>query len=220
MKDDRKPLRNKEDTDYTEMYALEVLQQLFPLKYRKLRHGDKPDIYDEFQSVGIEVTVAVNPKMAAAMNEWNLSFYEDSEEKKNERRRKMERYGECFQGGIQVWKHMPCKEEDIINIIQAKANKFENYAHFKTVDLYVETLGNYSLVDYGDEPADFGNSMMKKIREIKVQFRYVYIEIIDYVYCFDVKNNTYMIYPFPSDESAKIGIIVRKEILDKRDTLP
>lgn len=216
MEDNHKPLVNKDATDFAELYALKVLQNKFPYKYVKLRHGDKPDIYDEYQSVGIEVTEAVNPNMAAAMNEWNLSFYEEDKTRQNQRRKRMEKHGEVFQDGPQLWKHLPCTNDDIFRAIQSKSNKFDHYADFHTVDLYIGTFGNHCLTDTEDELADFGNIIIKQIRSINVLFRYIYVETIGYIYRFDIMNDTYMIYTISPEESTRLGNEVRKEIFDMK----
>ena len=217
MEDNHKPLINKDATDYTELYALHVLQEKFPYKYIRLHHSDRPDVYDEYQSVGIEVTEAINPQMAAAMNNWNLSFYEDNEQKKNQRREAMKKYGEMFQNGPQLWKHNPCSTADILNAISNKIEKFQNYDSCNIVDLFVGTFGNHCLVDYDDELANFGNDIILNLRKLDVKYRYVYIDTIGFIYRFDIENSTYMIYPFSTNDAVRIGDIARKEIFDSKE---
>ena len=55
---------------YYEFRALFTLQKLFPVEYGSLIHGDKPDLFCEAESVGVEVVRAIDPKM-----EENSSFF-------------------------------------------------------------------------------------------------------------------------------------------------
>ena len=76
---------------------------------------------------------------------------------------------------------------------------------------------NYIIINYANELANFGNMIIKFIRKIgNVKFRYIYVEIIDYIYRFDIKNDTYMIYPFSKYDAGRFGDIARKRVLDMR----
>lgn len=47
--------------DVWEVYAGLVLQHIDPATYANLSHGDKPDLYDDSTSLGVEVTQAIHP---------------------------------------------------------------------------------------------------------------------------------------------------------------
>ena len=66
--DPGKPLPDHTKLDYDECCAKLTLEELFPERYAQLTLADKPDL--QGQDVGIEVTVANDPKMQEALNKY------------------------------------------------------------------------------------------------------------------------------------------------------
>ena len=57
--------------NYYEYRALYTLQKLYPLEYGKFLHGDKPDLFEPDNSVGVEVVRAVDPRREEDMAYFN-----------------------------------------------------------------------------------------------------------------------------------------------------
>lgn len=64
-----RPLPSHTKLDYDECYAKIVLEKFFPEKYIDLKIADKPDLRDESNNIGIEVTSAIpqNDQEAASL---------------------------------------------------------------------------------------------------------------------------------------------------------
>lgn len=77
-----KPLPRHTRLDYDECYAKLVLEKFFPNEYKNLELSDRPDLRDNAQNVGIEVTSAYPPHMQEALFIGADIPYRSEEEKK------------------------------------------------------------------------------------------------------------------------------------------
>lgn len=216
MVDDLKPLTNKDATNFTEIFALLTLKLLFPDLYGLLAHKDRPDIIDITNNVGIEVTQGVNPVMAAAIHEWRLSFEETNPIKGAIRHKKMEKYGEPFQGGIQSWSRPLVSRKNILNAIKKKAGKFSSY-NMDVIDLFVDTDFAYS-VDKR-ELNEIGTDIQERLKPLNIKYRYIYILTTNFLFQFNINSQIFKIVSYPSSKQEEVGSDVRKIIFRNKSSI-
>ena len=78
--DPNKPLPDHTKLDYDECCAKLILEELFSKRYGQLTLADKPDLQGD--GVGIEVTIANDPKMQEALGNWEKAYWDTDERKK------------------------------------------------------------------------------------------------------------------------------------------
>lgn len=215
MVDDRKPLTNKDATNFTEIFALLTLKLLFPDLYGLLAHKDRPDIIDITNNIGIEVTQGVSSTMAAARHEWRLSLEETDPIKKAIRHEKMKKYGEPFQGRIQGWSRPLVTRENILNAIKKKAGKFSSY-NMDVIDLFVDTDFAYS-VDKR-ELDEIGTDIQERLQSLNIKYRYIYIITTNFLFQFNINSQTFKIVSYPSSKQTEVGFDVRKIIFKSKSS--
>lgn len=76
-----------------EYRVLATLRYLFPGQFDNMVHGDRPDLQDEKNSVGIEVTLAVRATEMQVTKEFSKMCLASSEEKKLKYQKKIESTG-------------------------------------------------------------------------------------------------------------------------------
>lgn len=187
-----KPLPNHTKLDYDECYAKLILERHFQNRYSSLKILDKPDLIDEENDIGIEVTSAIPIKRKEAIKLWYKMPYYSTEEQDRAKVR-MKQLGEPYQGQIQIWTtHYPNEfneQHPLMNFINAVKTKIEklnknHYQKLSQYDLYV-----YSEFFVQDELL---SNIICKINEVNggyLKFTFIYLFTPDGIYEFDCNGN-------------------------------
>ena len=101
---------------YQEFLCLAVLKYVFGNEFQSFHHADAPDLQDQNNRVGIEVTQAIEPKDAQTSGEHIRFFESDNKNVRAKSRSKIESNGGMlFENGVLVTKTKTAKEiEDTI----------------------------------------------------------------------------------------------------------
>lgn len=137
--DPNKPLPDHTRLDYDECCAKLVLEELFPERYGQLTLADKPDL--QGKDVGIEVTIADDPKMLDAINNWTKANYDTDDEQKKRHIERMAQLGVTYTGGVQAWPGYAPSFGWVKTAVEKKIKKLRNghYKHFPRYELFVFT---------------------------------------------------------------------------------
>lgn len=137
--DPDKPLPDHTRLDYDECCAKLILEELFPERYGQLTLADKPDL--QGKDVGIEVTIADDPKMLAAMNNWTKANYDTDDAMKRRHIECMAQLGVTYTGGVQAWPGYPPRFDWVKKAVEKKIEKLKSghYKYFPCYELFVFT---------------------------------------------------------------------------------
>ena len=137
--DPNKPLPDHTKLDYSECCTKLILEELFPERYGNLALTDKPDLHG--RDVGIEVTIANDPKMQEALKNWIKANTDTDEEKKAHHIARMAQLGVTFTGGIQSWPGGTPTFRWVKTAVERKIEKLKNghYKLFPRYELFVFT---------------------------------------------------------------------------------
>ncbi|MCR5090390.1 MAG: hypothetical protein K6C08_12880 [Oscillospiraceae bacterium] len=137
--DPDKPLPDHTRLDYDECCAKLILEELLPERYAQLELADKPDL--QGQDVGIEVTVANDPKMQEALNNWIKANSDTNEEMKALHVARMAQLGVIYTGGVQSLPGGSPTFQWVKTAVERKIEKLKNghYSHFPRYELFVIT---------------------------------------------------------------------------------
>ena len=137
--DPGRPLPDHTKLDYDECCAKLILEELFPERYAQLTLADKPDL--QGQDVGIEVTVANDPKMQEALNNWIKANSDTNEEMKALHVARMAQLGVTYTGGVQAWPGVSPTFRWVKTAVERKIEKLKNghYRRFPRYELFVFT---------------------------------------------------------------------------------
>lgn len=137
--DSGRPLPDHTKLDYDECCAKLILEELFPERYAQLTLADKPDL--QRQDVGIEVTVANDPKMQEALNNWIKANSDTDEGKKTRHVARMAQLGVTYTGGVQAWPGGSPTFRWVKTAVERKIEKLKNghYRCFPRYELFVFT---------------------------------------------------------------------------------
>ena len=158
-------------------YAKALLQQIYGVKFFGLECKDSPDLQDINNSIGIEVTKAVNPKMEKILSAF-------------QQRKKLDKRFVVFNDNSLIQFINESIEEKIYQIKRSyldKINKLNDgkYDGFKEVSLLI-FVGLKGTIDL---------NLLLKIFETdkKKNFKFVYLVAYDNFYEFDLEYKTYKI---------------------------
>lgn len=189
------PLPKHTKLDYDECYAKVVLEKVFPERYSNLQISDKPDLRDESNTIGIEVTSAIPQSKRESVSLWADI---ESQTAKNPERNKarMKQLGVTYTGGVQGWPATVyptgCFDKspfvDVIDVIQGKIEKLNSgeYASLGRYDLYVETE---LFVERGFLPEILNRVL--KINTMSNTYAYIYMICVNGICAFDLIQKTY-----------------------------
>lgn len=116
--DKNKPLPDHTKLDYDECCAFLTLKEVFPEKYNGLILSDRPDL--QTNTIGVEVTVAIEQNHQEALNNWVKANYCEDENRKKHYIERMKQLGVSYSGGVQHW---PGYHPSLQNVLQAVENK-------------------------------------------------------------------------------------------------
>ena len=137
--DPNKPLPDHTRLDYDECCAKLILEELFPEQYGQLILADKPDL--QGKDVGIEVTIADDPKMLDAINNWTKANYDTDDEQKKRHIERMAQLGVTYTGGVQAWPGYAPRFDWVKTAVEKKIKKLKSghYMYFPCYELFVFT---------------------------------------------------------------------------------
>ncbi len=182
-----KPLPDHTKLDYYECYAKLVLERYFQDRYSSLRIADKPDLIDEENDIGVEVTSADSEKRREAINLFaNMPYY--SFEKQEKAKERMGQLGEPYQGIVQCWSTNYSDRLDerhpIMIFFRAVEKKVKtlnknNYRKLGRYDLFVYSeflLRDHILTEITDKINEINNE------DLKYSFIYLFLQNCIYEY--------------------------------------
>ena len=132
----------KASYEYTALAALKYVDNK---RYKHLYHADAPDLRDDVNSVGIEVTEAIDPKRARTVGEM-LKYQKCTRESdKLKCREKIYEYAEDFDkyGAVFPDRYPYHEQEEIVAAFQNKLQKIKSYRAngFKRLGLLIYMKG-------------------------------------------------------------------------------
>lgn len=208
-----KPLSSESKKKYIELFAKATICEYFPNEYTEIKTQDRPDLLDTIQNIGIEVTQAINENYAKAINEFSLLGFETDKRKINKRLNILHKMNEKLDE-YDTWNVISCTEENIINAIIKKNNKYDSYK-CKTVDLFIYAVFLFHIPHSEERLKTFGNRMLLKMNDLNVKYRYIYLAVTGYIYRFDIRSANYVVKEFPNEKATDLGFTVRKYIENK-----
>lgn len=139
---------------YEECYAKLVLEHCFPERFRNIIMSDKPDLYDDANGIGIEVTEAVSKDQAEAKNLWCQIVSNNT----GNRERSIERMHQLnmdYQGGIQMWPAVDYCDDDanletysvVYDAIGSKLKKLNKGSLYKGCGEYHLFVLSYLMIE-------------------------------------------------------------------------
>lgn len=194
------PLPDHTKIDYNECYAKLVLEKVFPERYNNLIFSDRPDLRNQRNTIGVEVTSAIPEDVKESTKLW-YRLESNTAKKPELNKERMKQLGVEYTGGVQAWPptvyptgnfdESPYKE--VLNALRDKVGKLNsgNYALLKRYDLFIET-------ELVDEP-DFLPIIMKRaiaINTEKLMYSYLYVLFLSRVCVFDLEKSTFEIRLF------------------------
>ena len=164
--------------DKYEEYEAKIILEKYSKRYKKLKLSDRPDIYDDEKSIGIEVVYGnEEDKMK------NVSIWLKNASKENS----FEIYCDnCLEY------HFDSSDLDILNPIiesfENKVEKMQEYQEFKKYDLFIHTnIGVY------EEHVNMLIDIFNEKNKLNRKFDYVYIYSQNDLIEIDLKNKKYFI---------------------------
>lgn len=137
--DKNKPLPDHTRLDYYECLAKLVLEELFPDQYHNLDLKDKPDLQGE--NVGIEVTIANDPKWQELVSNWVKANHCKNKNDYLRHVGRMRQLGVEYTGGVQVWPAQRPTFDFIRQSVEKKIQKLKKgeYKYFTRYELFIFT---------------------------------------------------------------------------------
>ncbi|MCR5478662.1 MAG: hypothetical protein K6F27_02230 [Ruminococcus sp.] len=172
-----------------EYRVLAVLRYLFPGKYEQMKHGDKPDLQDTINRIGIEVTTAVQEDDMKA----SRTFAEIDKSSRENLQKSLDKIKKCgyeiydTSGIMHIVKSGTIEAEKncLCNAILKKCKKANNYEKdFKVIGLAVL---------FPDNPTrQTEEDIIKWIKElhpeIEQYYKFVYVISSQFCLMYDIKS--------------------------------
>ena len=199
-----KPLPKHTKVKYDECYAEIILERLYPERYTNLSLSDKPDLRNEDNTIGIEITSAISQNIRETRSLW-CDLVNDTTVNSKKSKERMSQLGVPYEVGIQCWPGMVYPTGnfeqspyiDIIDSISTKINKLNSgkYESLNRYDLFVETELFIQ--------EDFLNIIFDRVQAINVmpkRFTFLYIYFINRIVSFDLFAKRYEIRRIDSEQ--------------------
>lgn len=187
-----KPLPNHTKLDYDECYAKLVLERYFADRYSSLRISDKPDLIDDENDIGVEVTSADSKKRREAISLFcKMPYY--SLNKQESAKERMRQLGEPYQGMVQSWSTNHAYKLDerhplmnFIKIVEKKVSTLnkKHYQKLKQYDLYV-----YSEFLWRDHILPEITEKINEVNNEDLKFSFVYLFLQDSIYEYNLNGS-------------------------------
>lgn len=198
--DKDKPLPEHTKLDYSECYAKIILEDLFADRYGELTIADKPDLQNDYLSIGVEVTSAIPVEHREAVKLWYMMPYYDSD-KQTKSKERMKQLGVEYQGGIQAWPNKCYSNNQIednpvmefIKCVETKVNKLNsnNYKELNQYDLFVD-----SELDTSENLLPKVLERLLTINQKLLKFTYIYLINQDKIIQFDINETQYKLIDY------------------------
>lgn len=160
---------------YEECYAKIILEHCFPQKYCNLLIEDKPDLYDNKNDIGIEVTSAIKPDFREAQSLWSEMQNKNPAQQERAKER-MRQLHYAYQGGIQTWganeydKGATSQDYDIVyKMIESKLQKLNRKGLYKDCQSYALFVESFTNMEQ-----DWINQFIKQIKVIYDRYDKIY----------------------------------------------
>lgn len=202
--------------DIWEEYARVVLNWLEPADYSGLTTADKPDLVDEANDLGVEVTWSL-PEGSQEIDALYLRLYT---EKDSKRRSYIEE--RLSQLGAKVNKYVclhPTGHDDFLLIHKSHEAKLEllnkgGYRPFRHNHLFVmsdiladETMLQAALIGFRRASTNYKHS-----------FERIIVAVPGYVYKFNLVNFSYHVTTLPSSKQYDLAMTARSNVLNAEMT--
>lgn len=119
---------------HSEKTALEALQMRLPSRFKHAVLADRPDIQDDVEHIGVEVTAGVRDDLRQLL----------VQEPTKQKRRALARMGIATHYRFNAQNDQRALASgalnDVASAIQRKAEKFAQYRHFKENDLFIHVM--------------------------------------------------------------------------------
>ena len=190
----------KYDTCFFERYAMYSLGTLLGERYTHLVNADRPDLQDEEQGIGIEVTRAIIEDKNVANSLINEMAGRQVKEV-NEDLLKIQESGYSF--GLDLSYSVGSNEYNywalalpMKRILQSKLWKVNNgfYGEYNEFGLYVFTQNDL----VGDEVNEIIGFMMEEQEKCSVRYDHLYISQIDTLFDCDLHQGDFDCFPIDS----------------------
>ena len=194
------PMTPKFDTCFFERYAMYSLNALLGERFAHLVNADRPDLQDEGQGLGIEVTRAITEDKNVANSLIN-EMADRQVKEVNEDLLRIQESGYSY--GLDLNYSVGSNEYNywalalpMKRILESKLWKVNNgfYGDYKEFGLYVFT--KYDLV--ADEINEIIGFMMDAQKDCSVQYEHLYISQIDTFFDCDLRKGDFDCYPIDS----------------------
>lgn len=205
--DKNKPLPQHTKLDYWECYAKIVLEELFPEKFCDLRLADKPDLQDNDGCVGVEVTIANNPKQLEAESLYSTLYYKSEKQKAYDIER-IEKLGAKVHDGFMMGIKGTDSFERINATVDRKCKTIAKggYKAFEGYHLFV--FSSICAVDY---------MLQEELRYLITEnigkfYRVIYVLVPGGMYCFDLIKKGYTVFDIDSNMQHKQATKARQMV--------
>ena len=195
---------------YQEFLCLAVLKYVFGNEFQSFHHADAPDLQDQDNKIGIEVTQAVEPKDAQTSGEHIRFFESDNKNIRAKSRSKIESNGGMlFENGVLVLDSKTAKEtrSTIVSAYTHKCTLLPEYQKngFQTLGLCI-----YHQEHLSTEIQKQCFSWLKDARNESVQ-QYDFVIIVHFmgVMIFDFAKGEMKSYEIEEDVMDTLGVLAR-----------
>lgn len=205
--------RNK-DKLIRELQAKIILSNCYKDRYSqliKIEERSKPDLFDTFLNLGVEVVFATKQKLQHAIDKCENPKETDNNRGDNKKKALIDgEFLKCSEKGlafIAFWQDY----HDLLNFFHKKLKKL-NESHYKcnydAYDLYIK--GEIFGIDT-DEITPLLKDMILIQDKQKYKYRYVYVQVLPYIYCFDLKNKICECKELGCEFCTNLHSLVKKE---------
>lgn len=189
-----KPLPDHTKLDYDECYAKVILEDVFPTRYTNLSIEDKPDLIDNVDCIGVEVTNSVSQKRRELLKLWYMIPYIDEQQKEKNIERMLQ-LGVEYTGGIQSWPNIGHSKQisDFFDTFEKKVQKLNNsqYVTLERYDLFVISELFLTLEELSEMLIE-----LQKRNISQLKYSYVYLFYLEGIVEFDLKKGEYRIVEY------------------------
>lgn len=201
---------------YNECYAKLILENVFPERYSGLQFSDKPDLRNQSNTIGIEVTSSI-PKNTQETKKLWLQLENKTAKNPKRNKERMLKLGVRYTGGTQCWPstvyptgHFESSPyTKILDVFKGKVYKLNNgdYSMLERYDLFIETE---LFAERIFMPVILKKAISLNTKELKYSF--LYVLFLNRVCVFDLEKNTYEIRLFI--DRYKTAIDARRMVED------
>lgn len=206
-----KPLPDRTKIDIWECYARHVLLFINSDKYGSLAYSDKPDLIDEAQSLGVEVTDSRPQNSREAESLYSKLAYMNDPSWKNRQIERIEKCGAHYENGILFG---PKGTDSFEQIFKAHLKKLKrlnsgDYAIFKRNELFVIS----TILADEEMLCEALSRMNEQSCSFPLRFDSVIVSVPERNYVFDFNASTYESLEFGYRDQYRIANDARQEVI-------